>query len=239
MYSVSVVIPSYNRPDFLRRAILSITRQTCLPTELVVVLRESDFASHQIVSDTKKCVGELPIRVASVTEPGFLPPIYKGAEEVTGDIVAFMDDDAEAHQNWLEKLLLHYDDPMVGGVGGRYVNYFDGKKAYYPPAKKVGHITWFGKPIGNQYRDTTFLRPRDVQFLIGGNMSYRLSIFRQALPDRVLGRHVAFHWEMDVGLNIQRRGHRIVFDPSIRVDHHSAPRAQEDALSKCRGHILE
>lgn len=231
MYSVSVVIPSYNRPDFLRKAILSITSQTWLPMELVVVLRESDFASHQVVSDIEKCAEDLPIRVALVTEPGFLPPIYKGAEAASGDIVAFVDDDAEAHENWLEKLLPHYNDPTVGGVGGRYVNYFDGKKAYYPPAKTVGQITWYGKPIGNLYRDTNFLCPRDVQFLIGGNMSYRLALFRQALPDRALGRHVAFHWEIDVGLNVQRRGHRIVFDPSIRVDHHSAPRAQEGMRS--------
>lgn len=210
---------------------MSIERQTCRPMELVVVLRESDFASHQVVSDVKEsCVGLL-IRVALVTEPGFLPPIYKGVEEAKGDIIAFMDDDAVAHQNWLEKIVPHYRDPMVGGVGGRCVNYFDGKKAFYPPAKKVGQITWFGKPIGNLYRDTTFQCPRDVQFLIGGNMSYRLATFRQALPDPILRRHVAFHWEIDVGLKVLRRGHRIVFDPSIRVDHHSGPRAQEGMRS--------
>ncbi len=210
---------------------MSIERQTCRPMELVVVLRESDFVSRQVVSDVKEnCVGLL-IRVAFVTEPGFLPPIYKGAEEARGDIIAFMDDDAVAHQNWLEKILSHYRDPMVGGVGGRYVNYFDGKKAFYTPAKKVGQINWFGKPIGNLYRDTTFQCPRDVQFLIGGNMSYRLATFRQALPDLILGRHVAFHWEIDVGLKVLRRGHRIVFDPTILVDHHSGPRAKEGMRS--------
>ncbi len=231
MHSVTVVIPSYNRPDFLRRAVLSITRQTRLPVELIVVLRDSDLLSHQVVCDIKENNVVLPIRVTHVTEPGFLPPIHKGVGEATGDIVALMDDDAVAHQNWLEKLLPFYNDPAVGGVGGRCINYFDGKKAYYPPAKKVGHITWFGKPIGNLYRDTTFLCSRDVQFLIGGNMSYRRDLFRQSLPDRALGRHVAFHWEIDVGLKVRRQGHRIVFDPSIQVDHHSAPRAQEGMRS--------
>src|SRR5262249_503717 len=60
---------------------------------------------------------------------------------------------------------------------------------------------------------------------IGGNMSYRLDVLRQCLPDPRLNSNVAAHWEVDVGLQVKRLGYRIFFDPAIKVDHHSAPRS--------------
>ncbi|CAM8624643.1 COG1216 Predicted glycosyltransferases [Burkholderiales bacterium] len=224
MLTTTVVIPSFHRPDYLTRAIRSIYRQKQKPNELIVILRDSDRASYDAAIYQFSLAVGTSARIESVTEHGFLPPIYKAIESAHTDILAFMDDDAEAHSDWLEKLTLYYTDPSVAGVGGRYINYFGGKKAQYPPAEDVGCVTWYGKPIGNMYRDTTFEGPREVYFLIGGNMSYRLPVLRQSQPDPKLKNDVSFHWEIDVGMQVKRLGYRILFDPSIKVDHYSAPR---------------
>jgi hypothetical protein len=79
------------------------------------------------------------------------------------------------------------------------------------------------------YRDTLFTGPREVDFLIGGNMSYRLENLRQSPPDYALRQNVSFHWEMDIGLQLRNRGYRLLFDPALKVDHYSAPR-QIDGL---------
>lgn len=42
-----------------------------------------------------------------------------GIEVATGDIVAFLDDDATAADDWLDRLLDPFDDPNVAVVGGR------------------------------------------------------------------------------------------------------------------------
>jgi glycosyltransferase involved in cell wall biosynthesis len=41
-----------------------------------------------------------------------------GVAHATGDIVAFLDDDALAERNWAEHLLGAYTDPSITGVGG-------------------------------------------------------------------------------------------------------------------------
>ena len=75
------------------------------------------------------------------------------------------------------------------------------------------------------YCDCTFSGPVEVDFLIGGNLSYRLDLFRHAKPSEALNANVSFHWEIDAGLKVKRQNYKIIFDPKIRVDHHSAPRS--------------
>lgn len=221
---ISVAIPTYDRPDYLRRAIASVAAQTLRPYELIVVSRVDDACSHSIVCECKERYPELGIRNAFVETPGFLPPVVKAIDTARGDVLTLLDDDAEAHPDWLSRIAAHYSDPSVGGVGGRCINYFDGIKQEYPPVSVVAKLFWYGKPVGNMYCDCTFSHPVSADFLMGGNLSYRMDRLRMAKPDARLGENVSFHWEMDVGLQVKKMGCKVLFDPNIVVDHHSAPR---------------
>ena len=48
-------------------------------------------------------------------------------EAAEGSIVCFMDDDAAARPDWLERIERHHSDPTVGGAGGRDVVHLDGQ----------------------------------------------------------------------------------------------------------------
>jgi GT2 family glycosyltransferase len=124
----------------------------------------------------------------------------------------------------LERLSAFYADPSIGGVGGRYIHYVDGVRQYLPAADVAGKLYWYGKFVGNMYKDFKPGRPIFVDCLIGGNMSYRAFLAKECLPARALRHNVAFHWELDMALKVQKRGYRIVYDPGAAVDHHSAPR---------------
>ncbi len=224
---LSVCIPTYRRPEFLQRAVVSVLAQTCLAHEIILISRIDDHPTNEMVRDL---IGKYPtagIRSVHVSAAGFLPPIRKAIEEARGDIIVLLDDDAEAHPDWLEKIASHYNDPTVASVGGRCYNYFSGVLQHYPAISKVGTLSWYGRSVGNMYRDCTFSNAVDVAHLMGGNMSCRTSVFRQCAPDSRLGNNVAFHWEMDVGLQVRKLGYRVIFDPKIGVDHHSAPRDEQ------------
>lgn len=221
---ISVAIPTYNRPDYLKRAIMSVLSQEHSAYELIVIARPDDYPSLQVIQEAIQANPDKRIALGYVTVHGFLPPVLRAIEIANGDVLALLDDDAEAHGDWLKKIVAHYADPLVGGVGGRYVNYFDGVKASYPKVKEVGIVKWNGKPIGNMYCDCAFSSPVGVDFLIGGNLSYRLNLFRHAKPSHALSSNVSFHWEIDVGLKVKGQNYKIIFDPNIMVDHHSAPR---------------
>jgi GT2 family glycosyltransferase len=198
--------------------------QTRVPEEVLVVHRGDDGETVMTFDGLLNLPRGNLLRFIAVDEPGFLPPIWQAVQNCSGDVIVFLDDDAEAHPDWLERLSAFYADPSIGGVGGRYINYFHGVRQYPPAADVAGKLYWYGKFVGNMYKDFKPGRPIFVDCLIGGNMSYRASLAKECLPPRALNHDVAFHWELDMGLKIKRRGYRIVYDPGAAVDHHSAPR---------------
>jgi len=222
----TVAIPTYKRPGYLARAIDSVLKQTLPPLELLIISRIDDYPTAEVIEEyiSKLSSKSLHFRSVNVSQPGFLPPVIAAIENATGDVLVLLDDDAEAHLDWLERISQYYSDPNVGGVGGRCINYFNGIMQTYPLADKVGKLFWYGRSIGNMYRECSFSGYKAVDFLMGGNCSYRLSLLKNCVPDQVLQNNVAFHWEMDVGLQIKAAKYKILFDPNIVVDHHSAPR---------------
>src|SRR5205085_11066556 len=58
-----------------------------------------------------------------------------GIDIARGDIVAFLDDDAVAAPDWLDRLCAPYDDRQVIAVGGRVVPRFDGPRPAWLPAE--------------------------------------------------------------------------------------------------------
>ena len=220
----TVAIPTYERPAYLARAVRSVLMQTRVPDEVLVVHRRDDSETVLTFNGLRNLSRGNLLRFVEVDEPGFLPPIWQAVQNCSGDVIAFLDDDAEAHQDWLERLSAFYADPSVGGVGGRYVYYLNGEQQHLPPADVAGKLYWYGRFVGNMYKDFKPGRPIFVDCLIGGNMSYRVSLARECLPARALNRDVAFNWELDMALKIKRRGYCIVYEPGAAVDHHSAPR---------------
>jgi len=169
----------------------------------------------------------IPIRNPRVDTAGFLPPIKRGIEEVTGEITAFLDDDAAAFTDWLERILAHYGAADVGGVGGRIVNYAGTELIPYEPASKVAHLSWYGRSIGNMYKDLTFNHPVDADFFMGGNMSFRTGLLKRIVIDPVLNTREAYLWELDVAQQVKRLAGRLVFDPLVKAHHFNAPRGSD------------
>jgi hypothetical protein len=198
----------------------------------LLVAREDDLPTRRVIAELiSKNTSQTEIIEITVTEPGFLPPIIAATKLASTDILAFLDDDAEAPKDWLGRHLRLYLDERVGATGGRYINYFEGVLQNYPAANKVGALSWSGKLVGNMHCDCAFSDPIEVDSLIGGNMSFRLEYLRDCLPDQRLRSNVAFYWELDVAQKIKKLGHLVLFDPLCTVDHHSAPR-EIDGLRK-------
>jgi glycosyltransferase involved in cell wall biosynthesis len=115
MPNVSVIIPTYNRAEFVRAAINSVLRQTFQSFEVIVVDNGSTDHTKDIVQEfTDSRIKYLRIGVNN----GVSPARNLGILHSSGKYVAFLDDDDE----WLpEKLQLQVSvmensPPAVGGV---------------------------------------------------------------------------------------------------------------------------
>jgi glycosyltransferase involved in cell wall biosynthesis len=220
----TIAIPTFERPAYLERAVRSVLKQTRAPDEVLVVHRRDDDETVATFDALLNLPDGNLLRFVAVDEAGFLPPIWQAVQNCSGDVIVFLDDDAEAHQDWLERLSVFYADPSIGGVGGRCINYFNRLPQYPPAADVAGKLYWYGKLVGNMYKDFRPGRPIFVDCLMGGNMSCRSSLARQCLPAGALNHNVAFHWELDMALKLKRMGYRIVYEPRAITDHYSAPR---------------
>ncbi len=136
-----------------------------------------------------------------------------------------MDDDAEAAEGWASRLVAHYADPGVGAIGGRCINTSDeAGPTQVPDADRVGYVNRRGQFIGRMFHRPTFTEPVQVEFLMGGNMSFRREIARRLELDMELNKNVAQGYEVDLGLQTRGMGWKIIFDPAIAIRHYSAPR---------------
>jgi glycosyltransferase involved in cell wall biosynthesis len=167
--SVSVVVCAYTdrRAAQLLDAIASLRRQTSAPHEVIVVIDHNPRLEDWL----RRCATDVLV-MANAEQPGLAGARITGLAAATGQIVAFLDDDAVAEPVWLEQLAAHYRDEGTVAVGGAVVPVWeDGDPAWMPP-----EFHWV---VGCTYRGMP-VRATSVRNLIGCNMSFRREVATRA-----------------------------------------------------------
>ncbi len=99
--SISVIIPTHNRPELLREAVNSVLAQTLLPLEILIV---DDASSPPVNAADFAGLGEIPIRVLHHPNPlGGAAAKNTGAHAAQGEALAFLDDDDLYAAGYLER----------------------------------------------------------------------------------------------------------------------------------------
>lgn len=227
---ITVLIPTYRRPKDLGRCLEALQKQTRPADEVLVVVRNTDAETWELLEAFKS--GELPLRTVTVKVTGVVAAMNAGLDTAQGDIIAITDDDAVAHSDWLAHLENHYlADDRVGGVGGRDWLY-NGTQLEDGAREMVGRVQWFGRLIGNHHLGVG--KPREVDVLKGVNSSYRRSAIASIRFDqRLLGTGAQIHNELGLCLALRRAGWKLIYDPAAAVDHYLGERFYEDQRKKC------
>lgn len=142
-----------------------------------------------------------------------------GLAAATGDIVAYIDDDAYVAPDWLERLVGAYSDPTVAGVGGRADNGIPGESE--TGIGSIGRLLPNGDITGFFAADPG--RRIEVDHFLGANQSYRRSVLQSIGGIRGNYPGTCLREESDTCLRLRAAGHRLIFDPSVLVRHVAAP----------------
>lgn len=225
MLTISVVIPSYRRPKDLARCLDALKKQKRPADEILVVVRDTDTETWTFVQTLNPEF--LPLRTATVSVSGVVAAMNAGMDAACGDIIAFTDDDAAPHTDWLERIEAHFlSDTNIGGVGGRDWVYH-GTQLEEGEREVVGQVQWFGRVIGEHHLGVG--EAREVDVLKGVNMSFRRSAIAQMHFDpRMRGTGAQVHFELAFSLSLKRAGWKLIYDPRVAVDHYPAQRFDED-----------
>ena len=218
MTRVSVVIPTWGRAGWLDRCLRSVLDGERGADEVLVVGRSDDVPARRVVANLAGPFAER-VRWVEVDGPGHVAPVRRGLEAATGDVVAFLDDDAEPAPNWLATLVRPFKDERVACVGGRVLT--PGSNGIVHP--DAGRIRLYGKYVGNVGALATPTAVT-VHAVMEGNCAWRTAILRRLHFDPVLDFDDASMYGVDLCLQAAGVGYQVVYEPAARVLHHAAPR---------------
>ena len=216
--TVTVAIASVGRPDALSNALRHVSAQLDRPDEVIVVAQRQDVATQEAASAAGA-------RVVVVEAPGLALAVETAIANAHSDVVSFVDDDAEALPDWVERIRDAFgSDRRLGVLGGR--DNVHGDREAGSASLVVGALRR-GRLIGNHHLGKGTRRP--AHHVKGANMSVRAAPARNvALADLVTGEGAQSGNEVILSLGILSQGFTGAYDPRIQVDHFPAARAVGD-----------
>ena len=214
MFDISVVICAYTEERWheLVAAVESVKQQSFPPKEIIVVIDHNPSLAELAGTVLKD-----EVLVENNNPRGLSGARNCGIKAATGDVIAFLDDDALASPDWLERLIPHYENPKIMGVGGKI-----------EPIYLKGRPTWFPEEfdwvVGCTYRGLPETIAT-VRNLIGCNMSFRRDVLELTggfktevgrIGERPVGDEET---ELCIRSSQQIKDGILLYDPKARVRH--------------------
>lgn len=211
MKKVSIVICTYNRASFLKRTLKSLQYQTYKNFEVIVVNGPSTDETENILEAYKGS-----IKIGVNPEANLSKSRNIGIKHASGDIIAFIDDDAIPDKDWLKDIVSMYKNDRIGGVGGR---------VYWPGGDHVQFETGYVDIWGDaevRLKNSNYNDPAGKKFnlMLGTNCTFsKKALIEVGGFDEY---YDYFHDESDLCLRVVKAGYQIVHHKKAVIYHEFA-----------------
>lgn len=219
---VSVVLCTYSQTRYndTLETLDSLRNQTYKNLEILLII-DRNLELYNVYKTEEKLHKYPNLKIGLSQLPGLSNARNKGVELSTGDIIAFIDDDAIAESGWIAQLVESYSDPDVIGAGGPMKPHWAGEADRWIPEE-------FYWTMGCSYKSQK-LSKHFVRSNFGSNMSFRREVFDLAgLFDDNFGlmgdiMRTGEETEFSIRALNSIKDSRIVFDPAAVVYHRIYP----------------
>ncbi|MFH1466117.1 MAG: glycosyltransferase family 2 protein [Pseudomonadota bacterium] len=224
--SLSVILPTMDRPADLGRFLASLLAQTVRPEELVVV-----DAGASVEARVAEAVAGSGIRLVYLrSTPGTSLQRNVGIEAARGEILFFLDDDMVLEPDYVARSLEGFElpfDPPVGAVMGTITNMGPepAPLALLYGLLGVSHFTTGDVchlyPTGGSRWLVAPSRPVPVPVVATGRVAYR----RDALGEERFSEFLpgyTFAEDVELAIRVGRRW-TLLQHPGARLAHHHSP----------------
>lgn len=217
---ITVVICTYNRAAFIWEAMESLYKQTLSKNDYEVIVVNNNSTDETEI----KCATFISSHVDAnfyyfnESQQGSSFARNKGAANAKSPLLCFLDDDAIADHDYLERIILFFENhTTAGGLGGRIIPKYipeEPKWMSYFVSSLVGNFDYSNHLVEfalNKYplESNMIIKTADFDAIKG---------FNTALPG-VMGTLRIGGEGKDFFFRLKALGRNIFYDPSIRVQH--------------------
>lgn len=212
-HKLSIIICTYNRANFLSSCLKSLTKQTILVEnfEVVVIDNNSTDNTHAVASSF---ADSFPFfKYYFEKQQGLSYARNAGVEIAAGEWVAYLDDDAVAHDDWVEVLLetIHKGDfDVFGGVYTAWHVLRERPKWFSPDWETNASVARTYSTLSTGYPS-------------GGNCAYKKELINLygEFPNNLgmRGKKIGYGEETSLIDKIRSNGGIIGFVPCMLIDH--------------------
>lgn len=220
---LSVIIPTYNRSEYLNKSIPTLINQSLSKSKYEIIIIDNNSSD-----DTKIVVEQLlkntkyNWRYVFEPHPGLHNGRNRGFLEAMGKIVVFGDDDIEADRDWLKNIFDEFEtNNKAGVVGGKIIPIWSKS-----PPKWIELFEKKGCCAPLSYLDYGKKRKvLDNRYLYGCNIAFRKDLAIQAggsRPDMPTYKLRKYIGSGETGLTkaIKKLKYQVVYLPKAFVYHH-------------------
>jgi GT2 family glycosyltransferase len=230
--AMTVLIPSRERPERLRRCLESILRCAYPPERLQVLVVDNaptSNATHELLESYRQAGA--PVRYAREDAPGSASARNRGLSEVESELVAMTDDDVIVDEHWLAAIAQAFAAyPQASCVTGLLLP----ADLDTPPQLWFEQYGGFSRGFDRRVFDLRANRPVGESvypwtagiFGTGNNFSFRTEALREIGGfDPALGNGTPALGGVDSEMLLRTilSGHTIVYEPEALVHHAHRP----------------
>ena len=238
--SVTIAICTRNRPAEVTGALRSLADQVHAPHEILIIDNGCQREVRDLATDVLADARYIPER-----SPGLSMARNRALFEAGGDVIAFIDDDAEADPYWLKSIaqcLAVF--PKAAAVTGLTVPLELETKAQQLFEANGGYARGFERHVFPCYRLSRIglklpLIAAAAEIGTGCNMAFRCASLKELNGfDEILGpgpSQTGGADEIDIFYRLMRAGYDLVYEPCAIVRHRHR-RDEAQLLSQMKGH---
>lgn len=237
---VTVVVCTRDRNSLLEACLDSLRRQTYSCFEILVVDNGTAYPARRLCA-------RLGVRWVPAPVPGLTRARNIGARAANGELIAFIDDDSQVEQGWLDALVAVFADSGASAVCGRvrYMRANEDALGMSDEEAAGGRVR--ARACVDRHTPGWFALACFGGIGNGGNMAFRRELLSEGLQfEERIGRgrlidsgdeHVLFATLIERGLRIAQAPEAVVRHPSPRTPRQQAERRYLDLRSSI-SHLL-
>ncbi|MGP4021125.1 glycosyltransferase [Saccharopolyspora sp. 5N708] len=229
---VSVIVVNYRGADDTITCVRALRDELDYPADRLEVICVDNASGDGSAQRIRAAAPQVRL-IESDTNLGFAGGCNLAARDATGQVLAFLNNDARPDRAWVRAAVAALRaEPTVGAVASKVLDW-EGQHIDFVD----GGLTWFGmgyKRHAGEIDDGSHDAARDVLFGTGSALFVRAELFAE------LGgfdeRYFMFYEDVDLGWRLNLRGWRVRYEPrSLTFHRHHASMAE---VSSAREHYL-